>query len=494
MAEEEQAPQPSAPTETVDNYIRDALAKARLKPGDPGYDRTHEGLRELFRAMLAPETKREKVNRELVDELIADIDAQLSAQINQVIHHPKFQKLESTWRGVKMLVDSFDFDKNIELNLINCTKGDLLQDFRDAPERTSSGLYKQIHQKHFNQYGGKPYGLVIGDYEFDNSGQDIELLENCAAIGAMAHAPFLTNASPQFLGLEDFTELENAEGLDATFNGPAYASWRSFRDKEDSRYMGLCGPRFLLRAPYEGKSGRDELFNFKEDVEGNHESYLWGGSAFALATRVADSFAKYKWAINFTGPKAGGAVKNLPVHVYQAHGGDVMKIPTEVLLPDDKWHKLTELGFIPLVHKKGEDHAAFFRAPSSQRPKTFPDTPAGRQAEANYRLGTEMPYLFMVARLAHYIKVLQREELETWKSRESVEAGLNEWLSQYVADMESPAPEVVSRKPLKKARVKVTDVETNPGFYDCSIEIMPHFKFKGANFTLSLVSKLGKEA
>ena len=494
MAEQEQAAESAPATEAADDYIREALKAARLEPGDPGYEETAKGIRELFRSMLASDDKKEQVRREVVDDLIAEIDRDLTAQVNEVLHHPQFQKLESTWRGVKMMVDNFDFKENIQLNILNVSKEDLLQDFRDSPERLKSGLYRKIYSAHYDQFGGDPYGMIVADYDFDQTEQDMELLANCAAVGAMAHAPVLTNASAKFFGCDSYTELEHAEGLDSTFSGPAYAKWQSFRDEPDSRYIGLCGPRFLQRSPYEGKSGRDGLFNFKEDVVGKHDNYLWGGSAFALATRVADSFAKTRWAPNITGPKAGGAVKNLPVHTYEAHGEEVMKVPTEVVLTDERWFELYKLGFIPLVYRKGSDNAAFFKAASAQRPKTFPNTPEGLQAQTNYELGTQLPYLFIITRLAHYLKVLQREELETWKEREDVQRGLNEWISQYVAEMDNPSEETRRRKPLREARITVDEIPGQVGWYECSLEVRPFFKFGGANFTLSLVGKLAKKS
>jgi type VI secretion system protein ImpC len=294
-------------------------------------------------------------------------------------------------------------------------------------------------------------------------------------------------------GEQNFLNLPNLKDLKSLFEGPQYARWHSFRESEDSRYVGLCMPRFLLRLPYGEKTVPVKAFNFNEDVVGHHDRYLWGYASTALATRVAASFAKFRWSPNIIGPQSGGAVENLPLHQYEAMGEIQTKIPTEVLLTERREYELSEEGFIGLTFRKSADNAAFFSANSTQRPKLFGNNPEGKAAETNYRLGTQLPYMFIMTRLAHYIKVLQREQIGSWKERTDLERELNNWLSQYVADMDDPAPAVRSRRPLRTARVTVEDVEGQPGWYRCSIQVRPHFKYMGASFTLSLVGKLDKQ-
>ncbi|EJE4458340.1 type VI secretion system contractile sheath large subunit [Escherichia coli] len=335
----------------------------------------------------------------------------------------------------------------------------------------------------------EPIAAVLGAYEFKNTAPDMKLLQYVSAVGAMAHAPFLSSVSPEFMGLNSWTELPNIKDLYAIFEGPAYTKWRALRDSEDSRYLGLTAPRFLLRQPYSPTDNPVKNFNYYEDVSQNHEDYLWGNTAWMLACNIADSFAKYRWCPNIIGPQSGGAVKDLPVHLFETMGQIQAKIPTEVLVTDRREFELAEEGFITLTMRKDSDNAAFFSANSVQKPKHFP----GKDAETNYKLGTQLPYLFIINRLAHYIKVLQREQLGSWKERSDLERELNTWIRQYVADQENPPADVRSRKPLRAAKVEVMDVEGEPGWYQVALSVRPHFKFMGANFELSLVGRLDRE-
>jgi len=469
------------------------LAEAKVKPADEGYEIARRGVQAFITEMLAPTHAQERIDKTLVDAMITEIDKKLSAQINEILHDESFQKLESTWRSLKFLVDRVDFRENIRLEILNVSKEDLLKDFEDAPEVVKSGLYKLVYSNEYGVFGGKPYGMICGTYDFGPGPQDIELLRKCAAVAAMAHAPFIANASPALFGEQNFLPLPNLKDLKSLFEGPQYARWHSFRESEDARYVGLCMPRFLLRLPYGETTVPVKAFNFNEDVVGNHERYLWGYASFALTSRVADSFAKYRWSPNIIGPQAGGAVENLPLHQYDALGEIQTKIPTEIMLTERREYELAEEGLIGLTFRKDADNAAFFSANSVQKAKFFGISPEGKVAEMNYRLGTQLPYMFIMCRLAHYVKVLQREQIGSWKERADLERELNIWISQYVADMDDPAPAVRSRRPLKNARVSVEDVEGQPGWYRCGIQVRPHFKYMGASFTLSLVGKLDKE-
>jgi type VI secretion system protein ImpC len=474
------------------SLVDQILSESKLKPADEGYDVAKKGVQAFITEMLSPGRAEERVDKSLVDQMIAEIDARMSAQVNEILHHPGVQKIESAWRGLKFQIERTDFRENIRIELLNVTKDELATDFEDSPDITKSGLYRIIYSNEYGVFGGKPYGMICANYEFNAGQADIDLLRKCASIASMAHTPFIANASPTMFGEKEFLKLPALKDLDSLFEGPAYARWRGFRESEDARYVGLCMPRFLLRVPYGEGGAPVKSFNFKE-VTDSHDKYLWGYASTALATKVADSFAAYRWCPNIIGPQSGGAVENLPLHQYQAMGEVQTKIPTEILITDRREFELSEQGFIPLAYRKGEDNAAFFSANSAQKPKTFANTPEGKQAEANFRLGTQLPYMFIMTRLAHYLKVLQREQIGSWKERADLERELNNWIGQYVADMDAPDAGVRARRPLRAARIKVEDVEGQPGWYRCSVNVRPHFKYMGASFTLSLVGKLDKE-
>ncbi|HRI07775.1 MAG TPA: type VI secretion system contractile sheath large subunit [Nannocystaceae bacterium] len=434
-----------------------------------------------------------KVDKAAVDAMIAELDSRLSGQVNQILHAPPVQKLESAWRGLKFVVDSVDFRQNVRVNLLNVSKEDLLADFEDSPEIVKSGLYRTVYSAEYGTFGGQPYGVICSTYEFNSGPQDVALLKNCAAVAAMSHAPFLGNAAPEMFGVKTYEELTRLKDLESLFEGPQYARWNGFRDSEDARYVGVCAPRFMLRVPYGADTVPSKSFGFEEDVVDQHQNYLWGHSSLALATRVADSFAKYRWAPNIVGPQAGGAVEGLPLHNYKAMGEIQTKLPVEIQLTERREFELAEAGFIGLTMRKGSDNAAFFSANSAQRPKVFPNTPEGKADEANFRLGTQLPYMFVITRLSHYLKVMQREQIGTFKSRVDLETELNRWISQYVADMEAPSPGVRASRPLRQAKITVEDVDGQPGWYRCNLQVRPHFKYMGAYFTLSLVGKLDKQ-
>jgi len=490
---EEQTEAAGAEAEAEEGSLLESmLAEAKIKPEDETYDVARRGIQAFVTEMLAPNRKGERVDKAVVDAMIAEVDQRMSAQINAILHHPDFQKLESTWRGLKYLIDNVNFRENIRVSLLNVSKDQLLEDFEDSPEIVKSGLYKHVYSNEYGTFGGKPFGLLVGNYEFDTGPQDMQLIQNIASVSAMSHAPFMSNAAPKMFGCESYTELPKLKDLQSLFEGPQYARWHSFRESEDSRYVGLCAPRFLLRLPYGPETVPVKSFNFQEDVVGDHDAYLWGHTAIAMATRVADSFAKYRWCPNIIGPQAGGAVENLPLHQYEAMGEIQTKCPTEVQLTERREYEMSEQGFIGLTFRKDSDNAAFFSANSCQKPKIFANTPEGKAAETNYRLGTQLPYMFIITRLSHYLKVMQREQIGTWKERSDLERELNTWIRQYVVDMENPAPAVRSRKPLRAAQITVEDVEGQPGWYRCGLKVRPHFKYMGASFTLSLVGKLDK--
>ncbi|MBI4565360.1 MAG: type VI secretion system contractile sheath large subunit [Planctomycetes bacterium] len=488
-AEQAQAQQTAAGASLLDEILQET----KLKPTDEGYDVARKGVEAFIAEMLAPKAAYEKADKKAVDLMLAEIDRKLSRQVDEVLHHAQFQKLESAWRGLKLLVDRTDFRENNRMELLVVSKEALLADFEDSPEIVKSGLYKLAYTAEYGQFGGRPYGAMIGNFEFGPGPQDIALLQKIAAVATMSHAPFISAVGPKFFGLDSYLKLPNLKDLKTIFEGPQYAKWNSFRDSEDARYVGLTVPRFLLRLPYGETTVPVKAFNYEEDVRGKHEAYLWGNTAFAFATRITDSFAKWRMCTNIIGPQSGGAVEDLPLHQFEAMGEIETKIPTEVLISERREYELSEEGFISLAMRKGSDNAAFFSANSAQRPKTFGKSKEGKEAEVNSRLGSQLPYLMVVCRLAHYLKVMQREQIGSWKEREDLDRELNNWIRQYVADMDNPSPAVRSRCPLRAAEITVEDVPGEAGWYKVGMKVRPHFKYMGAFFTLSLVGKLDKK-
>jgi type VI secretion system protein ImpC len=490
--QEQKAPQEE---QTVEQFslLEEITQATKLKPADEAYGMAKKGVEALLAQLIEPGKHANKVTKAVVDEMIAELDTKLSLQVDAILHHQDFQKLESAWRSLKYMVDNTDFRENIKIEIINISKEDLIEDFEDAPEIPKSGLYKTAYTAEYGQFGGQPYAAMIGNFDFGPGAQDMKLLQNIASVSAMAHAPFIAAAGPQFFDLEDFNELPNLKDLKSIFEGPKYIKWQAFRESEDARYVGLTMPRFLLRLPYDKDDVSIKSFVYEENVSSGHGQYLWGNSAFAFAGRLTESFAKYRWCANIIGPQGGGAVQDLHMHQYEAMGATQTKIPTEVMISERREFELAEEGFIALTYRKGSDNAAFFSANSVQKAKNFGISKEGKDAELNYKLGLQLPYMFVINRLAHYLKVIQRENIGTWKERSDLEAELNKWISQYVTEMENPSAAARSRRPLRAAEVTVDSVPGEPGWYKVGLKVRPHFKYMGASFTLSLVGKLDKK-
>lgn len=482
--------QASVPQEGL---LAQIMAQTRLQPSQEGYAIAERGVSAFISQMLRSDAREQPVDKQLIDQMITRIDVTLGKQMDAILHDPALQELESAWRGLKLLVDRTNFRENILIEVLHVTKRELLDDFEGAADITRSGFYKHVYTSGYGQFGGKPVACMVSNYTFGPSSPDIKLLSYVASVGAMAHAPFLGAASPEMLSVESFQDIPNLKEVRDIFEGPRFAKWRALRESEDARYLGLTLPRFLLRQPYDPLENPVRSFAYRETMEGRHDNYLWGNTSYLLASRITDSFAKYRWCPNIIGPQSGGTVDDLPVHLYESLGQLQAKIPTEVLVSDRKEFELSSEGFIPLTMRKDSDNAAFFSANSVQKPKAFPNTPEGQAAQTNYMLGTQLPYMFIPNRLAHYIKVLQREQIGTWKERQDLERELNNWLRQYIADQESPSSDVRSRRPLRAARIAVQDVAGNPGWYQVSLCLRPHFKYMGASFDLSLVGRLDKE-
>ena len=470
--------------------IESIMQRSKYTKDDESYSVVKQGVAEFISNIITTNNAEEKINKLALDEMIAHIDTLLSAQMDEILHNKSFQELESTWRGIRFLVERTNFNENVKIDLLDATKEEILDDFENNLDITQSTLYKQIYSAEYGQFGGEPVAAIIGNYTFTPSAPDIKLLQYVSSVGAMSHAPFISAAGPEFFGLDSYASLSEIKEVKDIFEGPRYAKWRALRESEDSKYLALTMPRFLSRLPYDTIENPVKTFNYNEGINGNHNNYLWSNVAFLMASKVTDSFAKYRWCPNIIGPQSGGTVEDLPVHLFESFGQLQAKIPTEVLITDRKEFELADEGFIPLTMRKGSDNAAFFSANSVQKPKKFPNTEEGKAAETNYKLGTQLPYMFIVNRLAHYLKVLQREQIGSWKERQDLERELNVWLKQYVSDQENPPAEVRSRRPLRSAKVEVSSVAGEPGWYKVSLSVRPHFKYMGASFDLSLVGRL----
>ncbi|EKM9243872.1 type VI secretion system contractile sheath large subunit [Campylobacter jejuni] len=483
-----------ANTKAVDMpIIEQIMEKSKYSKTDESYSIAKRGVAEFISEIVKSDNAEEKINKFALDEMIAHIDYLLSKQMDEVLHNEEFQKLESTWRGLRFLVERTDFNENIKIDLFDIRKEEALEDFENNPDITQSVVYKNIYSSEYGQFGGEPIGAIIGDYQLGSASPDMTFLNKMASIAAMSHSPFLTSFGPKFFGLDDYSELANIQDLQGLLEGPQYTRWRTFRENEDSKYTGLLVTRFLARSPYDPEENPIKSFNYKENVHASHNHLLWANSSYTFCTRLTESFAKYRWCGNIIGPKSGGTVKGLPTYLYENFGTIQSKIPTEVLITDRREYELAEAGFITLTLRRDSNNAAFFSANSPLKPKLFQNTPEGKEAETNYRLGTQLPYIFLISRLAHYLKVLQREEIGSWKERSDIENGLNEWIRQYISDQENPPSEVRSRRPFRAAQVKVSDIPGEPGWYKIGLSVRPHFKYMGGNFELSLVGKLDKE-
>lgn len=473
--------------------IEGIMEKGKYIPGDESYSIAKRGVAEFISAIVKSDNAEDKINKFALDEMIAHIDTLLSQQMDAILHHKDFQKLESTWRGLRFLVERTDFNENIKINLFDATKEEILEDFENNLDITQSTIYKNIYSAEYGQFGGEPVGAIIGDYQLSHTNADMTFLNKMASVAAMSHAPFLSACAPQFFMLDNYAELANIKDLNSLLESPVYTRWRAFRENEDSKYAGLMVTRFLTRSPYDSKDNPIKSFDYTENVHTSHEHLLWGNSVYAFATRLTESFANYRWCGSIIGPKSGGSVKDLPTYLFESFGTMQSKIPTEVLITDRREFELAEAGFIALTLRRDSNNATFFSANSALKPKVFPNTPEGKEAETNYRLGTQLPYIFLISRLAHYLKVLQREEIGSWKERNDIENGLNEWVRQYVSDQENPPSEVRSRRPFRGAKVVVENIPGESGWYKVALSVRPHFKYMGGNFELSLVGKLDKE-
>jgi type VI secretion system protein ImpC len=426
-----------------------------------------------------------------IEAIIAALDAKLTEQVNKIIHHPDYQKLESAWRGLHYLVTNTETDEMLKIRVLNISKKELASTLKKFKGTAwdQSPIFKKLYEEEYGQFGGAPYGCLIGDYYFDHTPPDVELLGGMAQIAAAAHAPFISASDPAIMRMESWQELANPRDLTKIFQTPEYAAWRSLRESEDSRYLGLTMPRFLARQPYGAKTNPVDEFAFEEEVEGtDHSKYAWANSAYAMAVNINRSFKLYGWCSRIRGVESGGVVEGLPTHTFPTDDGGVeAKCPTEIAISDRREAELAKNGFIPLIHRKNTDYAAFIGAQSLQKPAQYENPDATANAEISARL----PYLFASCRFAHYLKCIVRDKIGSFKERSDMQIWLNNWIMRYVDGSPALSSETMkAQKPLREAKVEVEEVEGNPGYYSARFYLRPHYQLEGLTASLRLVSKM----
>src|SRR5271157_1587240 len=452
-------------------------------------ERISAALSVFVESVAASSQSIDRIDKAMLDHHIGEIDRKLSLQLDEIMHHANFQKMEAAWRSLKFLVDRIDFKKNAKLDILDASKEDLAEDFEDAPETIQSGLYKHVYVSEYDTPGGEPYGSIVSNFEFDSGPSDITLLQNVSKVSAACHCPFLGTASPKFFGKETIQDLTKIEDLHNYMERSEFLKWNSFRQTEDARYVGLMLPRFMLRLPYGPDTQPVKEFNYTENVKGtDHDKYLWGNSTFAFAANMVRSYIENGWCVQIRGPEAGGKVEDLPVHIYDVGKGKQMKIPTEILIPETREFEFAQEGFIPLSFYKNRNYACFFSANSAQKPAEY-DNPV---ITANMRINSRLPYIFLVSRIAHYLKVIQRENIGSTKSKMVLQDELNKWVTGLVTEMNDPGPDLIATHPLKAAEVTVNEIEDNPGFFSVGLSVQPHFQIEGIDINLSLVSQMPK--
>ena len=426
-----------------------------------------------------------------IEAMIAELDRKLTEQINLILHQGEFQRLESAWRGLHHLVNNTETDEMLKIRVMNVTKADLAKTLKryKGTAWDQSPVFKRIYEEEYGQFGGQPFGCLVGDYYFDQSPPDVELLGEMAKVAAAAHAPFISGGSPSLMQMGSWQELANPRDLSKIFLTPEYAAWRSLRESDDAKYIGLAMPRFLARTPYGAKTNPVEAFNFEEDTAGaDHTKYAWANAAYPMAVNINRSFKMYGWCSRIRGIESGGAVEGLPTHTFPTDDGGVdMKCPTEIAISDRREAELAKNGFMPLVHRKNSDFAAFIGAQSLQKPAEYDDP----DATSNANLAARLPYLFACCRFAHYLKCIVRDKVGSFKERADMEKWLNKWIMNYVdGDPANSSETTKAQKPLAAAEVVVEEVPGNPGYYSSKFFLRPHYQLEGLSVSLRLVSKL----
>ncbi len=489
MSELQQATPSSAATTTAEPSLLDQIVEqGRFGEEPASQQRGKDLVKEFLGQVLQGEVTISRDAEAMINARIAQIDHLVSLQLNEVMHNASFQKLEGSWRGLKYLLDSSETSTMLKIRVINVSKKELLKDLQRAAEFDQSAIFKKVYEDEYGIFGGEPFGALIGDYEFTKHPEDIELLDKMSHVAAAAHAPFLTAAGPQLMNMENFADIGQVRDIAKIFDSTEFAKWKSFRDSEDSRYVGLAMPHILMRLPYGRDTKPVEGFDFEEHVDGtDHSKYLWGNAAYALGARLTNAFAQYGWCAAIRGVEGGGLVEGLPAHTFRTDEGDVaLKCPTEVAITDRREKELADNGFIPLVHCKGTDYAAFFSVQSAQKPKLYNKD----AANANARLSTQLPYILAVSRFAHYLKAMMRDKVGSFMSRSQCERFLNDWIRTYTVGDDDASPAIKAKNPLREARVEVVDVPGKPGAYRAVAFLRPHYQLDELSVSLRLVAEL----
>ncbi|MCB9845593.1 MAG: type VI secretion system contractile sheath large subunit [Phycisphaeraceae bacterium] len=425
-----------------------------------------------------------------IESIIAQIDKKLTEQINLILHHSDFQQLEGSWRGLHYLINNTETDEMLKIRVMNISKKDLgktLKKFKGTAW-DQSPIFKKLYEEEYGTPGGQPYGCIVGDYYFDHSAPDVELMQGMGQVAAAAHAPFITAPSPTLFNMDSWQELSDPRDLTKIFQTPEYAAWRSLRESEDARYIGLAMPRVLSRMPYGAKTNPVEDFAYEEDTgSADHSRYSWMNASYAMAVNINRSFKLYGWCARIRGAESGGRVEGLPVHTFPSDDGGVdMKCPTEIAITDRREAELAKNGFMPLCHWKNTDYGVFIGAQSLQKPQEYDDP----DATANANLAARLPYLFSTCRFAHYLKCIVRDKIGSFKERSDMQTWLNNWIMQYVVTDPNAGEEIKAKYPLAAAEVSVKEVEGNPGYYTANFYLRPHYQLEGLTTSLRLVSKL----
>jgi type VI secretion system protein ImpC len=481
-----------APEAAEESLLDQIVQEGRFARDAAAAERGKDMVKQFVAQVLEGEMAVSRDAEATINARIAQIDHLISIQLNEIMHQEPFQKLEGSWRGLKFLLDHSETSDQLKIKVLNVSKKDLLRDLQRAPEFDQSALFKKVYEEEFGIFGGAPFAALVGDYEFGKHPEDMELLEKISNVAASAHAPFLSAAAPDLMNLPTFTELGAPRDLSKIFDTTEYAKWKSFRASDDARYVGLCVPHVLMRLPYGRDTKPVEAFNYEEGVDGtDHSKYLWGNAAYALGARLSDAFAKYGWCAAIRGVEGGGLVEGLPAHTFRTDEGDVaLKCPTEIAITDRREKELADQGFIPLVHCKGTDFAAFFSVQSCQKPKLF-DKEA---ANANARLSAQLPYILAMSRFAHYLKAMMRDKIGSFMSRADCQRFLNTWISQYVCADDNATQAVKAQLPLREANIEVTEVAGKPGAYRAVAFLKPHFQLDELSVSLRLVAELPASA
>ncbi len=483
---------PTAETMAERGLLEQIIQDSRIARNEVQKGYARDLIGEFVKQIMDGAITVSKDTEQMINARIAQIDKLISTQLNEIMHHPDLQKLEASWRGLSYLVNQSETGERLKIRVMNVSKQELLKDMEKASEFDQSTLFKKIYEEEFGTFGGASYGVMVGDYEFSNHPQDLTLLEKMSQVAAAAHAPLITAASSNLFNLESFTDLGNPRDMAKIFQSVEYAKWKSFRDSEDARYVALCVPHILMRLPYGQATVPVESFAFEEDVDGtDHGKYLWGNAAYALTSRVTDAFAKYGWTAAIRGVEGGGLVNGLPVHTFNTDDGEVaLKCPTEVAITDRREKELADLGFVPLVHCKGTDNAAFFSTQTANKAKVY-DSDA---ANANARLSSQLQYILAVSRFAHYLKSIMRDKIGSFNTKKNVEDYLNRWISNYVLLDDDAGQEMKSRFPLREARVEVFEQPGKPGAYRAVAFLKPHYQLDELTVSLRLVANLPQPA